>query len=499
MKIRHRFAYNSRLRWRAMSQKKSERLGFHEPSRREVWITLSGVGLALFMASLDQTIVATAMPRIVRELGGFESYSGTVTAYMIASTAVMPIVGKLSDIHGRKFFLLGGILWFTAASVLCGLAQTMPWLIACRALQGLGAGTMTCAASTTIADLFPPSERGRVIGILVPITGVSSVMGPLLGGFLTDGPGWRYVFYVNLPIGLLGCAVLARYAPNLRSPKPGDFRVDYAGVAALVASVVPLLMALNGIDKDHPWFSPRVLGLGVVGLLFGLAFLWIETKAAHPILPLELFKNSIVSISLLSAALASASLLGVTFFLPLFVQQVLGANARTSGAILLPFTLTFMAMVAVTGHLISRWGRYRVFAILGPATAVAGGFLLARLGPSTTHPALVAAIVIVGAGLALCMPVYNLATQNAVPLGLLGSATSMVNFMRAIGSSLGMAVFGSILTARSQSAGIAPALGDIFRLILLALVVTLVLAFFLEELPLRKTTAARKAVPEDLE
>ncbi|HTC19913.1 MAG TPA: MDR family MFS transporter, partial [bacterium] len=422
-----------------MSQKKSERLGFHEPSRREVWITLSGVGLALFMASLDQTIVATAMPRIVRELGGFESYSGTVTAYMIASTAVMPIVGKLSDIHGRKFFLLGGILWFTAASVLCGLAQTMPWLIACRALQGLGAGTMTCAASTTIADLFPPSERGRVIGILVPITGVSSVMGPLLGGFLTDGPGWRYVFYVNLPIGLLGCAVLARYAPNLRSPKPGDFRVDYAGVAALVASVVPLLMALNGIDKDHPWFSPRVLGLGVVGLLFGLAFLWIETKAAHPILPLELFKNSIVSISLLSAALASASLLGVTFFLPLFVQQVLGANARTSGAILLPFTLTFMAMVAVTGHLISRWGRYRVFAILGPATAVAGGFLLARLGPSTTHPALVAAIVIVGAGLALCMPVYNLATQNAVPLGLLGSATSMVNFMRAIGSSLGMA------------------------------------------------------------
>jgi EmrB/QacA subfamily drug resistance transporter len=418
-----------------MSQGKSERLGFHEPPRRDVWITMSGVGLALFMASLDQTIVATAMPRIVRDLGGFASYSGVVTAYMIASTAVMPIVGKLSDIHGRKHFLLGGILWFTAASVLCGLAQTMPWLIACRALQGLGAGTMTCAASTTIADLFPPAERGKVIGILVPISAVSSVMGPLLGGFLTDGPGWRYVFYVNLPIGLLGCAVLARYAPNLRHPKPVDFRVDYAGVAALVASVVPLLLALNGIDKDHPWFSPQVLGLGAMGLLFGLVFLWIETKAAHPILPLELFKNSIVSISLLSAALVSAALFGVTFFLPLFVQQVLGANAKTSGAILLPFTMTFMAMVAVTGQLISRTGRYRIFAILGPAIALVGGFLLAQLGPSTTHPALVVAIILVGAGLALCMPVYNLATQNAVSLHLLGSATSLVNFMRAIGSS----------------------------------------------------------------
>ena len=358
---------------------------------------------------------------------------------------------------------------------------------------------MTCAASTTIADLFPPAERGKVIGILVPISAVSSVMGPLLGGFLTDGPGWRYVFYVNLPIGLLGCVVLARYAPNLRYPKPADFRVDYPGVAALVASVVPLLMALNGIDKDHPWFSPKVLGLGAVGLLFGLAFLWIERKAVHPILPLELFKNSIVSISLLSAAMVSASMFGVTFFLPLFVQRVLGANAKTSGAILLPFTMTFMAVVAITGQLISRWGRYRVFALMGPALGVVGGFLLARLGPSTTHPALVVAITVIGAGLALCMPVYNLATQNAVHLGLLGSATSMINFMRAIRSSLGMAVFGSILTAQSQSAGIAAALGDIFGLIPLILMVTLVLAFYMKELPLRKTTAAHKAVPEELE
>jgi EmrB/QacA subfamily drug resistance transporter len=439
------------------------------------------------------------MPRIVRDLSGFESYAGVVTAYMIASTSVMPIAGKLSDVHGRKYFLLGGILWFTLASMLCGLAQSMPQLIACRALQGLGAGTMTCAASTIIADLFSPAERGRVIGTLVPITAVSSVMGPLLGGFLTDGPGWRYVFYVNLPIGLLGCAVLARFAPDIRHARPENFRVDYAGVAALIASVVPLLLALNSINKDHPWFSARVLGLGAVGLLFGLVFLVIETKAAHPILPLELFKNSIVSISLASAALTSATMFGVTFFLPLFVQQVLGANAKTSGAILLPFTFTFVVVVAATGHLISRYERYRIFALAGPAIALLGGFLLSRLGPATTHAQLVVDIVIIGAGLSICMPVYNLATQNAVPLHLLGSATSLVNFMRAIGSSLGVAVFGSILTAQTQSAGIAVALGSIFGLIPFFLALILVLAFFLKELPLRKTTLARKDVPEELE
>lgn len=471
----------------------------HEPSRRDVWITMSGVVLAMFMASLDQTIVATSMPRIVRELHGFDSYSGVVTAYMIASTVVMPIVGKLSDVHGRKYFLIGGIFWFTAASVLCGLAQSMSLLIAARALQGLGAGTMTCAASTTIADLYSPAERGKVIGILVPISAVSVVMGPLLGGFLTDGPGWRYVFYVNLPIGLLGCALLARFAPHPKPLKPKDFRLDYAGVAALIAWVVPLLMALNGIDKNHPWFSHEVLGLGAVALFFGLVFLAIEWKATHPILPLELFKNSIVSVSLVSAALVAATLFGVTIFLPLFVQQVLGANAKTSGALLLPFTVSSMIMVAVTGQLISRTGRYRIFALLGPVVALVGGVLMSRLGPSTTHSELVVDIVLIGAGLSLCMPVYNLATQNAVPMHLLGSATSMVNFMRSIGASLGVAVFGSILTARTQSAGIAVALGDIFGLIPFILVLTAVLAFFMKELPLRKTTTARTAIPEDLD
>ncbi len=471
----------------------------HELNRRDVWITMSGVGLALFMAALDQTIVATALPRVARELGGMESYSGVVTAYMVASTAIMPIIGKLSDVYGRKSFLLGGMLWFTFASVLCGLSATIGQLIAFRALQGLGAGIMTCAASTTIADLFSPSERGKVIGILVPISAVSSVLGPLAGGFLTDGPGWRYIFYVNLPIGLLGVAVLYRFAPHIRPATVKDFKIDYAGVLALVASVVPILLALNSINKDHPWSSPSVLGLAGAGLLMGLVFWAIEKKAAHPILPLELFRYSIVSICLISAALVTAAMLGVAFFVPLFVQGVMGTDARTSGILLLPFTFTFMAMIAVTGQLITRLGRYRIFALVGPALGMVGALLLALMGPGVGRGILEMNLIITAIGLAIAVPIYNLATQNAVPMNLLGSATSMVNFMRSIGASLGVAVFGSILNARSAAVGLAPALSTVFAVIPVILGITAVMAFFLKEKPLRKTIVRDGAVPEELE
>jgi len=473
-------------------------MALQELERRDVWITMSGVGLALFMASLDQTIVATAMPRIVKDLGGFESYSGVITAYLVASTAILPIAGKLSDVYGRKPFLLGGILWFTVASVLCGLSHSMGQLIAFRALQGLGAGTMTCAASTTIADLFPPSQRGKVIGILVPISAVSSVIGPLAGGFLTDGAGWPYVFYVNLPVGLLGVAVLYRFSPYIRPAAVKDFKIDYLGVAALVASVVPLLLALNGIDKTHSWSSPKVLGMVLTGIVMGLVFLGVEKKASHPILPLELFRYSIVSICLTSAALVSACMVGITFFVPLFVQEVLGADAKTSGATLLPFTFTFIAVVAVVGQLMSRLGKYKVFAIWGPVLGAVGGFLLAQATPATSRGTLEIDLAIAAVGLAASVPIYNMATQNAVPMHLLGSGTSMVNFMRAIGSSLGVAVFGSILNAQMPQVGLASALDRVFMVIPVVLGATAILAFYLEEKPLRKTTAAQTPV-EDLE
>ena len=345
-------------------------------SRGEVRVTLAGVALALFMGSLDQTIVATALPKIAKDLGGFSGYSAVVTAYLIASTAVMPIVGKLGDVYGRKPFLVGGMLWFTLASALCGAAHSMGGLIVFRALQGLGAGVMMSTASTTIADLFSPTQRGKVIGMIIPLTSVSSVLGPLVGGYLTDGPGWPYIFFVNLPLGLLGAGFLIKFAPHIRHKEVKDFKIDYLGVAFLIASVVPLLLALNGIDKDHPWFSLPILGMASLGLALGVVFMWVERKAAHPILPPELFNYSIVVISQFSAALVTAGALGIAFFVPLFVQGVWGADARTSGETLLWFSFTTVFGVSITAPLVSRLGRYKAFGIVGPLVAAVGGIFL---------------------------------------------------------------------------------------------------------------------------
>jgi EmrB/QacA subfamily drug resistance transporter len=459
-------------------------------SRRDIGITLAGVALALFMGSLDQTIVATALPKIARDLGGLSGYSGVITAYLIASTAVMPIVGKLGDVYGRKPFLVGGMLWFTLASALCGAAHSMGELITFRALQGLGAGVMMSTASTTVADLFSPAQRGKVIGIIVPLTSVSSVLGPLVGGFLTDGPGWPTIFFVNLPLGLLGAGFLLKFAPHIQHKAVKDFKIDYAGVAALIASVVPLLLALNGIDKDHPWFSLPVLGLGLLGLALGVVFVFVERKAVHPILPPELFNYSIVVISQLSAALVTAGALGIAFFVPLFVQGVWGADARASGETLLWFSFTTVFGISITAPLISRLGRYKVFGIVGPLVAAVGGIFLAQLGPHSSHGLLKVDLAVIGLGLAACAAIYNLASQNAVPLHLLGSATSMINFMRAIGSSLGVALFGSILNAREPVEGLASALSSIFTVIPCLFGIVAVMALFLNEIPLRKTNAA---------
>ncbi|HVM32616.1 MAG TPA: MFS transporter [bacterium] len=466
-------------------------------SRPEVRITLAGVALALFMGSLDQTIVATALPKIARDLGGLSGYSGVVTAYLIASTAVMPIVGKLGDVYGRKPFLVGGMLWFTLASALCGAAHSMGELIAFRALQGLGAGVMMSTASTTIADLFSPAQRGKVIGLIIPLTSVSSVLGPLVGGWLTDGPGWPFIFFVNLPLGLLGAGFLARFAPPIRHQEVKDFKIDYAGVAALVASVVPLLLALNGIDQDHPWFSPPILGMAALGLGLGAVFAWVEHKAAHPILPPELFGYSIVVISQLSAALVTAGALGIAFFVPLFVQGVWGESARSSGATLLWFSFTMVAGISVTAPLVSRLGRYKAFGIVGPLVAALGGIFLARLGPLSNHTWLKLDLAVMGLGLAACAAIYNLASQNAVPLSLLGSATSMINFMRAIGASLGVALFGSILNAREPRDGLAPALGAIFTVIPCLFGLVALMALFLKEKPLRKTNRGEGTVSDE--
>jgi EmrB/QacA subfamily drug resistance transporter len=419
---------------------------YHDLSPRAVLATMLAVMIALLLAALDQTIVGTAMPRIISELHGLNHYSAVITAYMIAATAVLPIAGKLSDVYGRKPFILCGVLWFMAASALCGLATGMLQLVMFRGLQGLGAGVMQTMAFSTIADLFPPSRRGRVIGLAASVFGLSGVIGPLIGGFLTDGPGWRYAFYVNLPVGFVAVAVLYFYFPHIKAQKAADFKIDYAGSVSLVASVVPLLVALSWGGRDYPWTSPVIMGMALAGLVFAVGFVIIELRAAHPIVAMSLFRNPIVSVALAMAFLTSAAMFGATLFIPLFVQSVLGSSATDSGKVLMPLTLSLLLTATAAGQGISRIGRYRPFAIAGTVVGTVGMFLLVGMDASTSYFVLARNVVIVGIGLGAAMPVFNLAVQNAVDVRVVGSATSMVQFVRSIAGTLGIAVLGSVLS-----------------------------------------------------
>ncbi|HSN18433.1 MAG TPA: MFS transporter, partial [Gammaproteobacteria bacterium] len=348
-----------------MNPVKKPRVHFHELEPRAVMLTMAGVLIAIFMGALDSTIVATALPAIAHSFGGLGTYSGVITAYLIASTVALPIGGRLSDVYGRKRFLIIGMAWFVVASLLCGLAASMVQLILFRALKGLGAGVMQAAANTTIADLFPPARRGRAIGLLTTISVMANVAGPLLGGYLTDGPGWRYIFFINIPVGLVGCGVILRYFPRVHRADIKDFRIDYWGALLLVAGVVPLLLALHDIGDGGRWLEPEILGLLVAGAVLSGAFLAAERRASHPIVPLQIFRDPIIAIGLLNTGLTIAVAFGLTVFTPLFLQSVLHASAAASGEILLPISLTFGLTATASAVLVGRIGRYRSVALAG--------------------------------------------------------------------------------------------------------------------------------------
>jgi EmrB/QacA subfamily drug resistance transporter len=425
---------------------------FHELSPRAVVMTMVGVMAAMLMSALDQTIVGTAMPRVIAELHGFEHYTGVLTAYMVASTTAVPIAGKLSDLYGRKRFLLLGVGLFVFASALCGASRSMAQLIGFRGLQGLGAGVVQAMAFTTIADLFPPSKRGRISGAMGATFGLASVVGPALGGFLTDGPGWRYVFYVNLPVGAIAAGILVFFFPDIRIARGQKPNIDYLGAASLVLSIVPLLLALSWGGRDYPWSSPIVIGLLALGVTMAAAFLVVERRAVEPIIPLSLFANRVVATSAAGAALVAMGMFGTVVFIPLFVQAVIGASATRSGAVMMPMTFALILSSVVTGQLITRLGRYRIFAILGAGTTGAGLFLLSQMDAGTGLRTVVRNMILMGLGLGATMPVFTLAVQNAVSVRTVGVATSTIQFLRSVGGALGAAVFGSVLANRYANA-----------------------------------------------
>lgn len=426
-------------------------VGFANLPRGQVIGTLIGVALALLLSALDQTIVGTAMPRIVADLQGFEHYAGVTTAYLLASTVVVPIVGKLSDLYGRKSLFLGGVVLFLTASALCGTTQNMLQLIGFRGLQGLGAGVISVMAFTVVGDLFPPARRGRIQGLFGAVFGLASVIGPLLGGYLTDQFSWRWVFLVNLPLGLLALGALVVLFPNVRPPRR-EHSIDFLGAGSLVLTLVSLLLALSLGGQEYGWTSAPILALLGFGLIMAALFIWQERRASEPILPLNLFSNSIVSVALATSTLVFMGMFGTILFIPLFIQAVLGASATVSGTILMPMTGGMVVGSALSGQFVSRTGRYRLALLTGLGLVVVGMFLLSRLEVQSTFGEAIRDTIVLGLGLGTTMPIFTLVVQNAIPYTLLGTGTALTQLSRSVGGTLGAAVFGSVLINRYGSA-----------------------------------------------
>jgi EmrB/QacA subfamily drug resistance transporter len=411
----------------------------HLPDKR--MLTFFGVMAAMFLSALDQTIVGVAMPRIAKELSGFDRYTWVTTVYLLTSTAVVPVVGKISEQLGRKRVFLTGIALFLLGSALSGASQSMDQLILFRGFQGIGGGILTGTAFAIIADLFSPAERGKYTGLMVGVFGLASVVGPLVGGYLTDNVGWRWVFYVNLPIGFVVWTALLFTFPALRRATARP-RIDYLGAAGISggAALMVLGASLAGInDWSYPWVWPCIAaGLALLGVS-----MWHESRTPDAVLPPALFKSSIFSMSMLVTFLFGGLMFGAIIYVPLFLQAVVGVTSTNSGLLMLPMMGGMMVAAAGGGFLLSYTGRYRVQALAGITVITVGMYLLSRLQVTSTQAEVARDMVIVGLGMGLSMPVFNVVSQNAVPQRFVSSATSAIQFVRQMGGTLGLAVLGA--------------------------------------------------------
>ncbi|MFH8343605.1 DHA2 family efflux MFS transporter permease subunit [Streptomyces sp. NPDC018045] len=411
-------------------------------SRRTVLVAIGALLLGLLIAALDQTIVATALPTIVSDLGGLDHLSWVVTAYLLASTAATPLWGKLGDQYGRKRLFQTAIVIFLIGSAMCGIARNMPELIAFRAVQGLGGGGLIVLSMAIVGDIVPPRDRGRYQGLFGAVFGATSVLGPLLGGLFVDHLSWRWVFYINLPIGIVALAVIAAvlHIPVRRTPH----RIDYLGTVliAAVAACFVLMTSLGGVS--YGWGSWQIIGLGVLGLVLLAAFVAVERRAAEPVLPLRLFRLRSFTLTAVIGFVIGFAMFGSMTYLPTFLQVVQGVSPTMSGVHMLPMVVGMLLSSTASGQLVSRTGRYKVFPIAGTAVTAVGLLLLHQLGPSSGVPVMSLYFFVFGFGLGLVMQVLVLIVQNAVDYRDLGVATSGATFFRSIGSSFGVSIFGTI-------------------------------------------------------
>jgi EmrB/QacA subfamily drug resistance transporter len=406
----------------------------------------SGLMVTLLLAALDQTIVATALPKIVSELGGITQYSWVFTAYMLGSTVTVPLYGKLGDVHGRKPLFIVAISIFLIGSALCGAAQNMVQLVIFRAIQGVGAGGLFPLTLAMVGMIIPPRDRGRYQGLIGSVFAGASIAGPLIGGFIVDNFSWRWIFYVNLPVGGLAMAVILVTMP--RRPYKQEHSIDWLGAGVLALGTTALLLGLVWGGRDYPWGSAPVdLALAASAVLL-VVFALVERRVREPILPFDLLRNQTVAASVACMALVGAAMFGTISFVPLFVQGVIGTSATSSGVVLTPLILGAVTTSFISGQIVSRTGRYRPNTLIGPLLLGLGCVLLWQMDVHTTNGEAARNMVIAGIGLGMMMQIFVLSVQNSVPRRAMGSATALTQFSRSIGATLGVTLMGVIVNQR---------------------------------------------------
>lgn len=502
-------------------------------SHRQILVVMGGLMAGMFLAALDQSIVGTALPRITSELGGLDKLSWVVTAYLLTQTASTPLWGKISDLYGRKLIFQTAIVIFLAGSLLSGLSESIGMLIAFRAVQGLGGGGLFALALATMGDVVPPRERGKYGGYFGAVFGTSSVLGPLLGGFFTDGPGWRWIFYINIPIGI-AALIITTSALKMKHVRR-DHTIDYFGATTIVTAVSAFLLYTSWAGPDRGWFSALGVAFIAAGVLLTAAFIYVEGRAAEPIIPLELFRISVFRTSNFYSFILGFAMFGAIVFLPVYLQVVHGYSPTRSGLAFLPMVVGIFSTSISSGVVMSKTGRYKVFPILGSAMVIVALYLLSTLTVGSPYWQAAIYFWMFGAGLGFSMQIVVTIVQNAVDRKHMGTATSSVAFFRSMGGTFGAAVFGAILTARltahlsdtlgSNASGIsgsdtsnvekikhlaepvkslvlrafADSLHDVFVWAIPVVLIALVTAFFIKELPLKARAAATETAVADPE
>ncbi len=504
----------------------TEPLGIDAPTtftHRQIQIILIGLMSGMLLAALDQSIVGTALPRIVSDLGGLNHITWVVTAYLLTSTASTPLWGKISDLYGRRIIFQITIVIFLIGSALCGLAQSMPQLILFRAIQGIGGGGLMAIAFAIIGDVIPARERGRYSGYFGAVFGVSSLAGPLLGGWITDNISWRWIFYINLPIGIVALVVtsIVLKMPVIKR----DAKIDYLGATSIVAGVSSLLLYLNWAGEKYGWTSPTALAFVAVSVAMTVAFVVIELRATEPIIPMQLFRNPIFSVANAFGFLIGFALFGGAIYLPLYLQTVKGMSPTESGLAMLPMVAGTFSMSIISGQLITRTGKYKIYPIIGAGILLVALYLLSTLHVTTPYWQIAIYAFLFGVGLGLAMMTIMTPVQNAVSPRDIGTATSATTFGRSLGGAIGAAFFGAVMTSRlvhyiagipEVAAGSLPAgeintndmtaihqlpeplrtevltaftsaVTDVFLYVIPVIVVALVIVLFLKEIPLRTT------------